>query len=128
MSASNLKALLEKAAQDTALQARLTQISALSPEAALAEITQISQDYGLPITAQELAAAVSPAPADLTDAELSTISGGLMPPPLSGGPNLQQQIADRLKVIINEEVNAAYQKQLPALQAQMDAVLKAAGR
>jgi len=120
MSASNLKALLEKATQDTVLHARLNQISTQSPEAALAEITQISHDYDLPITAQELADALQPTPADLTDADLSIISGGANP--------VHQQLATQIQSRINDEVNAAFQKQLSGLQAQLDAVLKAAGK
>lgn len=77
MSFQNVQTFIEKAKSDPELQKRLEVISGSDPDAA-ARLTDLSQEYGLPFTADAFFAAV-PTGAEISDDEVAGISGGAGP-------------------------------------------------
>jgi len=70
---SHLANFLEKISTDPALKERLQQLGAT--DSALDSIAALSQEYGTPVSADELRAAATPT-GELSEAELDGVAGG----------------------------------------------------
>ena len=76
MSTEKCKSLIETINQDPSLQAKVTEICQNAPTVAAEELSKLSQDLGIHVTAEEILAAGQQGSSSLSDNELETVSGG----------------------------------------------------
>ena len=77
---SQLYVFLDKVAESPDLEARIQSIDADSLQSYIDSLLQIAAEAGVPVTQDELMAAIDREPADATIDELEQVSGGKLDP------------------------------------------------
>jgi predicted ribosomally synthesized peptide with nif11-like leader len=76
MSTENIEKFFRKAEQDSSLQQKIQAIPKEPKERAMAMVTELSVEEGLPFTVEEL---LTLSKDDLSDSELESVTGGAVP-------------------------------------------------